>query len=34
MRSFPLDRYVVATLMRDLIAHDKKPSAFAVYLFP
>jgi hypothetical protein len=33
MRSFPLDRYVVATLMRDLIAHDKKPSAFAVYLY-
>jgi len=33
MKSFALDRYVVATLMRDLIAHDKKPSAFAVYLY-
>jgi DNA-binding MarR family transcriptional regulator len=33
MKSFTLDRYVVATLMRDLIAHDKKPSAFAVYLY-
>lgn len=33
MRSFSVDRYVVGTLMRDLIAHDKKPSAFAVYLY-
>jgi hypothetical protein len=33
MKNFALDRYVVATLMRDLIAHDKKPSAFAVYLY-
>lgn len=28
-----LDRYVVETLMRDLISHDKKPSAFVVYLW-
>jgi len=33
MRTFPLDRYVVDTLMRDLISHDKKPSAFVVYLW-
>jgi hypothetical protein len=28
-----LDRYVVDVLMRDLVGHDKKPSAFLVYLF-
>lgn len=28
----PLDRYVVDTLMRDLVGHDRKPSAFLVYL--
>ena len=33
MRAFPLDRYVTDTLMRDLISHDKKPSAFVVYLW-
>jgi Helix-turn-helix domain len=33
MRTFAVDLYVVETLMRDLIAHDKKPSAFAVYLY-
>ncbi len=33
MRTMTLDRYVVETLMRDLISHDKKPSAFAVYLW-
>jgi hypothetical protein len=32
-RTLPLDRYVVETLMRDLISHDKKPSAFVVYLW-
>jgi hypothetical protein len=28
-----MDRYIVDTLMRDLISHDKKPSAFVVYLW-
>jgi len=27
-----IDRYVVATLMRDLVGHDRRPSAFLVYL--
>jgi len=27
-----IDRYVVDTLMRDLVAHDHRPSAFLVYL--
>ena len=27
-----IDRYVVQTLMRDLVAHDHRPSAFLVYL--
>lgn len=28
-----LDRYIVDTLMPDLIGHDKQPSAFVVYLY-
>jgi hypothetical protein len=28
-----IDRYVVETLMGDLVGHDKRPSAFIVYLF-
>jgi hypothetical protein len=28
-----VDRYVVDTLMQDLIGHDRTPSAFIVYLF-
>jgi hypothetical protein len=28
-----VDDYVIETLMRDLVSHDKKPSAFIVYLF-
>jgi hypothetical protein len=28
-----IDDYVVDVLMRDLVAHDKTPSAFFVYLF-
>jgi hypothetical protein len=28
-----LDDYIVDTLMRDLIGHDRQPSAFIVYLF-
>lgn len=27
-----IDRYVIATLMRDLVGHDHRPSAFFVYL--
>lgn len=27
-----LDRYVIDTLMGDLVGHDRKPSAFLVYL--
>ena len=27
-----IDRYVVQTLMRDLVAHDHRPSAFLVYV--
>jgi len=27
-----IDRYVIDTLMRDLVAHDHRPSAFLVYL--
>ncbi|WP_116091704.1 Rrf2 family transcriptional regulator [Sphingomonas crusticola] len=27
-----IDRYVLATLMRDLVGHDHRPSAFLVYL--
>lgn len=28
-----LDHYVVDVLMRDLTGHDRKPTAFVVYLF-
>lgn len=28
-----VDRYVIDTLMQDLIGHDRAPSAFVVYLF-
>jgi len=31
-RTFTVDRYVVETLMRDLVGHDRRPSAFLVYL--
>ena len=27
-----IDHYVIDTLMRDLVAHDHRPSAFLVYL--
>src|ERR1700680_2084221 len=32
MRKIPVDRYVLDVLMRDLIGHDRTPSAFIVYL--
>jgi hypothetical protein len=28
-----IDPYVIATLMPDLVGHDRQPSAFLVYLF-
>ena len=33
MKTLRLDLYVVETLMCDLVGHDKKPSAFVVYLY-
>jgi hypothetical protein len=33
MKNISLDAYVVETLLRDLVGHDKAPSAFIVYLF-
>jgi len=33
MESITLDAYIVRTLMRDLLGHDHKPAAFAVYLW-
>jgi hypothetical protein len=31
--SFCVDPYVVDTLMLDLVGHDRRPSAFIVYLY-
>ena len=33
MRKVELDEYVVDTLMRDLVGHDRQASAFLVYLY-
>jgi hypothetical protein len=33
MEQIRLDRYVIDTLMPDLVGHDKRPSALLVYLF-
>src|SRR5262245_59298554 len=33
MRELRLDPYVTDVLMRDLISHDRAPSAFVVYLW-
>ena len=33
MEQLRIDRYVVDTLMRDLVGHDRRPSALLVYLF-
>ena len=30
--TFRVDEYVVDTLMRDLVGHDRSPAAFVVYL--
>jgi hypothetical protein len=29
----PLDSYITDTLMRDILGHDRAPSAFALYLW-
>ena len=31
-QTYPIDRYVLDTLMADLVGHDHKPSAFLAYL--
>jgi hypothetical protein len=31
--TLPLERYIVNVLMRDLVGHDRSPSAFVVYLW-
>lgn len=33
MTQFVVDDYVVEVLMRDLVRHDRNPSAFVVYLW-
>jgi DNA-binding MarR family transcriptional regulator len=33
MTRFTIDAYVVEVLMRDLVRHDRNPSAFVVYLW-
>ena len=33
MRKIEMDEYVVDTLMRDLVGHDRQASAFLVYLY-
>jgi len=33
MKTVRIDLYVIESLMRDLVGHDKKPSAFVVYLY-
>ena len=30
---FPMDSHIVDTLMRDLVKHDRAPSAFVLYLY-
>jgi hypothetical protein len=31
--AFKIDRYVADVLLRDLVSHDRSPSAFLVYFF-
>lgn len=33
MGTLEIDEYVIDTLMRDLVGHDRRPSAFLVYLY-
>jgi DNA-binding MarR family transcriptional regulator len=32
-QTVPVDDYVLDVLMRDLVAHDRQPAAFLVYLY-
>ncbi|HTP86225.1 MAG TPA: hypothetical protein VMJ34_04725 [Bryobacteraceae bacterium] len=32
-KQIAVDEYVIAVLMRDLVGHDRMPSAFLVYLY-
>jgi DNA-binding MarR family transcriptional regulator len=32
-QTIPIDDYVIDVLMRDLIAHDRQPAAYLVYLY-
>ena len=33
MATFPVDTYIAQTLLRDLVNHDRQPSAFLLYFF-
>lgn len=33
MSTVPIDTYILDTLVRELVGHDRAPSAFLVYLF-
>lgn len=33
MKTFHVDAYVLDALMRDLVGHDRRPSAYLVYLY-
>jgi CRP-like cAMP-binding protein len=33
MRKIEIDEYVIETLMRDLVGHDRQASAFLIYLY-
>ena len=33
MRKVMIDSYILDTLMRDLVGHDKAPSAFVVFIY-
>jgi len=33
MTTIAIDAYILDTLMRDLVGHDRRPSAFLVYLY-
>jgi hypothetical protein len=33
MTTYTIDTYILDTLMRDLVGHDRQPSAYLVYLY-
>src|ERR1700722_18658713 len=33
MKRIQIDTYIIDTLMRDVIGHDRQPSAFIIYLY-